>query len=110
MNIPPIKEITSREYIQDRIQHGFSAGIYESGKLVAWILTQDDSAIGFLNVLEAYRRKGYAYELTVYLTDQLRKQGKIPFVHIEETNHKSIHLARKLGLKKDRRIHGFEIK
>jgi 8-oxo-dGTP diphosphatase len=97
--------VTSLDYIRDRIQHGLSAGIHESGKLVAWAMTHDDSAIGFLDVLEAYRRKGYAYELTVYLIHQLRKQGKIPFVHIEETNLKSIHLATKLGFRKDRRLH-----
>ena len=101
--------VTSPDYIRDRIQHGPSAGIHESGKLVAWAMTHDDSAIGFLHVLEAYRRKGYAYELTAHLIHQLRKQGKIPFVHIEETNLKSIHLATKLGFQKDRRLHWFEI-
>ena len=101
--------VTSPAYIRERIQHGLSAGIHESGKLVAWVMTHDDSAIGFLNVLEAYRRKGYAYELTVYLINQLRQQGKIPFVHIEEKNLKSIHLAMKLGFRKDRRVHWFEI-
>ena len=76
---------------------------------LAWAMTHDDSAIGFLHVLEAYRRQGFAYELTVYLIHQLRQQGKIPFVHIEETNLKSIHLAMKLGFRKDRRVHWFEI-
>jgi len=101
--------MTSPDYIRERIQHGLGAGIHESGKLVAWAMTHDDSAIGFLHVLEAYRRKGYGYELTVYLIHQLRQQGKIPFVHIEETNLKSIHLAMKLGFRKDRRVHWFEI-
>lgn len=103
------REVTSANYIRNRIQNGLTAGIYEAGKLVAWALTHDDSAIGFLHVLPAYRRKGYAYKLTAYLISQLRKQGKIPFVQIEEANLKSIHLAAKLGFKKDRTVHWFEI-
>ncbi|MCD4709013.1 MAG: GNAT family N-acetyltransferase [Candidatus Sabulitectum sp.] len=101
--------VTSSDYIRNRIQNGLSAGIFESGKLVAWALTHDDSAIGFLHVLPVCRRKGYAYELTVYLISKLRKQGKIPFVQIEEANLKSIHLATKLGFRKDRRVHWFEV-
>jgi 8-oxo-dGTP diphosphatase len=101
--------VLSPDYIRDRIRQGVSAGIQKDGQLVAWGMTHDDSAIGFLHVLEAYRRQGLAHELTVYLIHQLRQQGKIPFVHIEETNHKSIHLAMKLGFQKDRRVHWFEI-
>ena len=67
------------------------------------------NVVGFLHVLEAYRRKGYAYDLTVYLIHKLRAQGTIPFVHIEETNIKSMNLAMKLGFRKDRRVHWFEI-
>lgn len=101
--------VTSSDYIRNRIQNGLSAGIHDSGKLVAWALTHDDSAMGFLHVLPAYRRMGYAFELTVYLINQLRKQGRIPFVQIEETNLKSMRLAEKLGFRKDRRIHWFEV-
>ena len=101
--------VTSPDYIRARIQQGLSAGIHEDGQLVAWAMTHDDSAIGFLHVLEAYRKKGYAYQLTVYLIHQLRQQDKIPFVHIEETNLKSLNLAIKLGFQKDRRVHWFEI-
>jgi 8-oxo-dGTP diphosphatase len=100
--------VTSPDYIRERIQHGLSAGIRVSGKLAAWAMTHDDSAIGFLHVLDAYRRQGFAHELTVYLSHRLRQQGKIPFVHIEETNSKSLHLAVKLGFQKDRRVHWFE--
>jgi 8-oxo-dGTP diphosphatase len=101
--------VVSPAYIRDRIQQGVSAGIHKDGQLVAWAMTHDDSAIGFLHVIEAYRRQGLAHELTVYLIHQLRQQGKIPFVHIEETNLKSIRLAMKLGFRKDRRVHWFEI-
>lgn len=103
------QHVTSAEYIRARIQKGLSAGIQELGQFVAWAMTHDDSAIGFLHVLDAYRRKGYAYDLTVYLIHKLRAQGRIPFVHIEETNIKSMNLAIKLGFRRDRRVHWLEI-
>ncbi len=101
--------VTSPEYIRDRIQSGPSAGIHSSGKLVAWAMTHDDSAIGFLNVLEAYRRKGYANELMIYLIHQLRQHGRIPFAHIEDANIRSINLVMKVGFRTDRRVHWLEI-
>lgn len=103
------RAVTSPEYIRERIQRGLSAGVHISGQLAAWAMTHDDGAVGFLHVLEAHRRKGYGYGLTVYLIHKLRAQGKIPFIHIEETNNKSINLAMKLGFKKDRRVHWLEI-
>lgn len=102
------KEYASVEYITERIVNGTSLGIYEDNKLVAWIIIHDDGAIGFLNVLPDYRRKGYGYELTIAMTKKLRELGKIPFVHIEEDNIKSMNLALKLGFIKDRKIHWFE--
>jgi 8-oxo-dGTP diphosphatase len=63
-----------------------------------------------LEVLEEYRGRGYAYDLTVYLIARLREQGRIPFVQVEDTNRKSMNLALKLGFRKDRRIHWFKVK
>lgn len=102
------KDYASAEYIAERIIYGTSLGIYEDNKLVAWIMVHDDGAVGFLNVLHDYRRKGYGYELTIAMIKKLRELGEIPFVHIEEDNIKSMNLALKLGFKKDRRIHWFE--
>lgn len=101
--------VSSPDYFRDRIRNGPSAGMRVSDQLVAWAMTHDDAAIGFLHVLEAHRHKGYAYGLTVHLIQQLRQCGRIPFVHIEETNLKSIRLAMKLGFQKDRRVHWFEV-
>jgi 8-oxo-dGTP diphosphatase len=72
-------------------------------------MTQDDGSIGLLHVLEQHRKKGYAYDLTVYLVERIRAAGRIPFVHIEETNTKSMALALKLGFRKDRRLRWFKI-
>ena len=103
------KEFSSVEYFQERIQNGPSAGVREDGRLVAWVMTHDDGAIGALHVLDNYRKRGFAYQLTVEIVDKVRQQGKIPFIHIEKTNTKSMNLALKLGFQKDRRVHWFEL-
>ena len=103
------KELLSENYIMERIEKGLSAGIYQSGRLAAWIMTHDDSALGFLHVLDEYRQKGMGYELALYLIKETVKQGQIPFVHIEETNLKSLKLAEKIGFEKDRKIHWLEL-
>lgn len=103
------QEYTSPEYIIERIKKGIGLGIYEKEKLVAWIITHDDGAIGFLNVLPEYRSKGYAYELTIATIKRLRAKGEIPFVHIEEDNQNSMNLSLKMGFVKDRLIHWLKI-
>lgn len=104
------KDFLSVEYIKERIQLGISAGVYEENKLVAWGMTQDDGGMGFLHVLDDYRRKGYGYNVTLSLTNEIRKSNKLPFAYIEEKNVKSINMVLKLGFKKDRLVHWFETK
>ncbi|MCT4620652.1 MAG: GNAT family N-acetyltransferase [Marinisporobacter sp.] len=99
------KAYTSIDYIKTRIEKGISLGVYENEKLVAWIMTHDDGAIGFLHVLEEYRNKGYGYDLIGAMIQKVRGMGDIPFVHIEEDNVKSMNLAIKIGFIKDRKIH-----
>jgi 8-oxo-dGTP diphosphatase len=103
-------QYTPVEYIIQRIKSGNALGIYEDSKLVAWIATHDDGAMGLLHVLPEYRKKGYGYELTVALIKRLYKQGKIPFIHIEDSNAELTNLAAKVGFVKDRRIHWLEVK
>ncbi len=104
------QKYTSVEYIANRIKNGNALGIYEDSKLIAWIATHDDGAMGLLHVLPEYRKKGYGYELTVALIMGLYEQGKLPFVHIEEENEKSMNLVLKVGFVKDRRIHWLKVK
>lgn len=103
------KEYISIEYIEDRIKNGIGLGIYENEKLVVWAITHDDGAIGFLNVLEDYRRKGYGMDVTIAMTKRLLELGELPFVHIEEDNVKSMNLALKAGFRKDRRVHWIKL-
>ena len=103
------KEYISPEYVTDRIKRGVSAGIYEEGKLVSWGITQDDGAIGFLHTIDIYRRKGYARSITLSIIEALRKQRKLPFAYVKPGNQMSADLLLKLGFKKNKTIHWFEI-
>lgn len=104
------KMFTSVDYIKDRIERGIGIGAYENGKLIAWIITQDDGAIGFLTVLPKYRRRGYGNKLTMEMIIRIRQSGTLPFVHIEEDNYKSMSLALKNGFVKEGLIRWVKLK
>ena len=99
----------SVEYVEDRISRGPSVAIYEKDRLVAWALTQDDGAIGFLHVLESHRKKGYGHQIILGLSEQLKNQGKRPFAYIKKENSRSIKLFRKLGFIEQKQIHWFKL-
>ncbi len=103
------QQYLSIEYISERIQNGISSCTREADKLIAWGLTQDDGAVGFLNVLPEHRNKGYARALTLDIIQQVRANNKLPFVHIEEDNIPSMKLAISLGFVKDKVVSWFEI-
>ena len=103
------KQYTDVAYIADRLRRGLSAGVFVGKKLVAWALTHDDGAIGMLQALEEYRGKGYALAVTRTVVEAVRAQGRVPFVHIEESNVKSLGLAKKMGFVPDRRVQWFEL-
>ncbi|HWQ09499.1 MAG TPA: GNAT family N-acetyltransferase [Holophaga sp.] len=92
------KTYTDIPYIEDQIQHGIGGGIAgPDGRLAAWALTHDDGAIGFLHVLEPFRKLGYGASLTRWMVQRVRERGGIPFVHIEPKNERSLSLAHKMG-------------
>lgn len=101
---------TSTLYIREMIQKGPAIGIRQDGLLVAWVMTHDDGAIGFLHVLPEYRNRGYAIALTCEMIRRVKRVGKIPFVHIEEENFSSIRLAKKLGFEEERKVHWVKLK
>lgn len=103
------KDVISIQYIIDRIINGLSSCIRCMDKPIAWGITQDDGAIGFLHVLPEYRRMGYARDVIVDLIRKVRNKNKIPFVHIEEENERSMRLAVGLGFKKDKVVSWFEV-
>ncbi len=103
------QDVTTPEYIRDRLEKGVSAGIYINGRLAAWGLTHDDNAIGFLYVSNDFRRMGFASQISRFIIKRLREEGHTPFLHIEPKNENSMNLALKLGFVKDRQINWFEV-
>jgi 8-oxo-dGTP diphosphatase len=103
------KEYISTEYAAERINKGISAGVYVDDKLVSWAIIQDDGAIGFLHTLEKYRKKGYAYAITLSMIEKLRSRNELPFAYAEASNKRSIALLLKLGFKENKTIHWFEL-
>lgn len=103
------KDFLSIEYVKERIINGLSSCIRNGSTPIAWGMIQDDGAIGFLTVLPAFRRKGYGKEIVIDLVHNVRRQGKLPFVHIEQNNKKSMNLISSLGFKEDKIINWFEI-
>lgn len=103
------KEFLSVEYIKDRIKNGIGSCIRVEVRPVAWALTQDDGAIGFLHVLPKYRKMGYGMEVSIDIIKKVRVRGMLPFVHIKEDNEKSMKLGLKIGFVKDRVVNWFEL-
>lgn len=103
------KEFVDIKYIHTLMVNNKTLGIFDDSKLVAWLLVHDDGAMGFLTVLPQYRRKGYATLLNNGYINMLREQGKIPFVHIEEDNIKSMNLALKTGFVDVGRVHWVKV-
>ncbi|MFO7446630.1 MAG: GNAT family N-acetyltransferase [Ignavibacteriaceae bacterium] len=104
------KQFLSTEYVNDRINKSWSAGIEINGTLAAWGLTHDDGALGSLHVLDKHRRKHLAEEIVISLIHQCREEGKIPFAQIEEQNIASRKLVKKLGFVKDRETVWMKVK
>ncbi len=77
--------------------NGLNSCVRVSDKLVAWAITQDDGAIGFLHVLPEYCKKGYSRCVALDLTSKIGGINKIPFVHIEESNEESMQVAMGCG-------------
>jgi len=103
------REHLSPDYVKDRIISGPSVGIREDNQLVGWALTHDDGAMGFLHVLEPYRKRGYGYRIVVALCEKLRKKGRMPFAYIVSDNSPAIRLVEKIGLTRTSLAHWCEL-
>lgn len=98
------------DYICDRIARGPTASIHENDRLVAWVMTQDDGAMGALQVLENHRNKGYGLHVTLALCEQIRSRGKRPFAYVEKDNTAAIKLMNKIGFVEQKPVHWLALK
>ncbi|MBN2280732.1 MAG: GNAT family N-acetyltransferase [Candidatus Marinimicrobia bacterium] len=94
----------SIEYIRDRLQKDVSAGVQKMGQLAAWGLTHDDGAIGFLHVLEYYRKQGLGETVLLSLIQQKRRKNMPVFCNIVPENKVSVNLVTKTGFRFDRSV------
>jgi len=97
----------SEPYVRSRIENGPSFGVYDGEKLVAWSMTHFEtdrvSMMGFLHVMEAYRRRGFAKSVGSALAKDILARGKIPVLHVYADNAPSIELAQMLGFRRVKR-------
>jgi len=91
-------------YVRSRIQNGPSAAIVVGGELVGWYLTHfetpDVVMLGFLHVLDDYRRRRYAKALSRALIRDALSKGKVPACHVYTDNAASIALMEGLGFRR----------
>lgn len=85
-------------YIRNRIDLGQMWGAFEGNALAGFIGTHDEGAIGLLEILPDYRRKGYGYALEAWLIAHQLTQGYVPYCHVVEGNRASELLQQKLGM------------
>jgi ribosomal protein S18 acetylase RimI-like enzyme len=94
-------------YVRSRMDAGPAFAVFDAGKPVAWVLTHVESpavsVIGFIHVLEPYRRRGFALSLTSAIVKDILRRGKIPALHVQEENTASLDLVRRLGFRRARR-------
>ena len=103
-------EYTDTDYIRDRLERDISATIMDKGKPVAWGLTHDDGALGFLHVLPEYRGKGYGRDIVLARIAMKREKGQPVYCNIVPDNTPAIKLMESLGFKADRKIFWIKLK
>ncbi len=91
------KDYLESRYIRERIDQGPAYAVFQKERPAAWIMTHDDGAIGLLHVMPEYRGRGFARALLIHISDFLRRQGRLPFLHIEPDNAASLSLAQSVG-------------
>ncbi|XMB86150.1 GNAT family N-acetyltransferase [Mycoplasmatota bacterium WC44] len=104
------QETLDVDYLQSRIELGYTCAVRENGKLVAWAFTHDDNAIGGLHVLDEYRNNGYGYSVTYSIIKEVIDKHGIAYVQVLHNNDKSQNLVKKLGFKFERNINFIKIK
>lgn len=88
----------SRAYFAELIQAKCMYGAYVDDKLVGFVGTHDDGAMGMLFVEEAYRGQGIGSSLEAYMINRHREAGYTPYAYIGVENKASLDLQERLGL------------
>lgn len=83
-------------------------GIYKDNKLIAVtgerMKMNEYTEVSAVVTHPEHTGKGYAKQLLAYTSDKIFSEGKIPYLHVAETNTGAIRLYEKLGFKTRRKI------
>ena len=90
------------EHIRGRIREGM-LGAEIGGRLAGFIGIHEEGAMGLLEVLPAFRRRGLAEALEAALIKRQLERGFLPYAQVKVGNAASMALQKKLGLTFDRR-------
>lgn len=89
-------------YVSGRIAEKMLWGLFEKNgneeALAGFAGIHSEGSMGLLEVLPAYRRKGYAMRLEQFLIGWHLEHGMVPFCQIVVGNEASIALQKKLGI------------
>lgn len=91
------KDTADIDYIIDRIKSNTMLGAFVDEKLVGFIGTHEEGAIGILEVLPHYRNRGIGEKLQRCATNLALEQDRIPYGQVKINNIKSIRLQKRLG-------------
>ena len=100
--LPVLKEhydtYVEEGYVEERLKAGVMYGIFEREDLAGFIGTHKEGSIGMLEILEAYRNKGYAKALESFYINLHLRNGWTPFCQIKTGNERSFGLQKSLAL------------
>ena len=86
------------EYMQRQIREGVLLGAFVDGELAGFIGRHDQGALGVLEVLPEYRRRGIATALESAAINRELQEGHVPYCHLYTDNLASRALQQSLGL------------
>lgn len=86
-----------RDYIAARIGAGM-LGVFVDGERAGFMGTHDEGAMGILEVLPAFRRRGLATLMEIALINWELSLGHLPYGDVAADNEASLTLQRKLGM------------
>lgn len=91
----------AHEHVKDRILNGDTVAARIDGKLIGWDATHFETdkvvMLGFLFVMDDYRKQGIASSLCTALTKRVLEKGKTPIFYVMKDNEPSIVFSLKLG-------------
>lgn len=92
------------DYIKSRIEYGMLGAFDEKGNCAAFVGFHGEGAMGLLQVLPEYRRRGIGEALEARVINRRLSEGRIPYDHVVVGNEKSMCLQRKIGMELSEKI------